>query len=79
MLTGLMDPYQERPLARPLARANVRVTTPRNFGPAVGSAMIHDLNDNQIANTLALAVSFASGNLQTSHEGTKEMTFQEAI
>ena len=37
MLTGLMDPYQERPLARPLARANVRVTTPRNFGPAVGS------------------------------------------
>jgi 2-methylcitrate dehydratase PrpD len=49
------------------------------FGPAVGSAMIHDLNDNQIANTLALAVSFASGNLQTSHEGTKEMTFQEAI
>ncbi|PZC40324.1 MAG: 2-methylcitrate dehydratase PrpD [Chloroflexi bacterium] len=49
------------------------------FGPAVGSALIQNLNKKQIANALSLAVSFASGNLQTSHEGTKEMTFQEAI
>jgi len=49
------------------------------FGPAIASAKIQSLSSDQIANTLALAVSFASGNLQTSHEGTKEMTFQEGI
>ena len=49
------------------------------FGPAIASAKIQTLSSEQIANTLALAVSFASGNLQTSHEGTKEMTFQEGI
>tara|TARA_Y100001970_G_scaffold140787_1_gene173408 strand:- start:2722 stop:4122 length:1401 start_codon:yes stop_codon:yes gene_type:complete len=49
------------------------------FGPAIASAKIQSLSSEQIANTLALAVSFASGNLQTSHEGTKEMTFQEGI
>jgi hypothetical protein len=30
---GLMNPYQERPLARPVARANLTLSTPGDFGP----------------------------------------------
>ncbi|HKJ67830.1 MAG TPA: hypothetical protein VKA68_07720, partial [bacterium] len=30
---GLQNPYQERPLARPVARAHLRFRTPQNFGP----------------------------------------------
>jgi len=33
---GLQNPYQERPLARPLARAFLRFRTPQNFGPSFG-------------------------------------------
>jgi outer membrane receptor protein involved in Fe transport len=33
---GLMNPYQERPLARPIARVNLTVTSPNDFGPTVG-------------------------------------------
>lgn len=32
-LYGLYNPYQENPLARPIARANIRVNTPANWGP----------------------------------------------
>lgn len=30
---GLMNPYQERPLARPIARANITISSPDDFGP----------------------------------------------
>jgi len=33
---GLQNPYQETPLARPVARGNFRMTTPRNWGPKFG-------------------------------------------
>ncbi len=33
-LYGLRNPYQERPLARPVARGNLRLMTPVNWGPA---------------------------------------------
>ncbi len=33
---GLQNPYQERPLARPVARANVNVRTPNDWGPTLG-------------------------------------------
>ncbi|GAI78185.1 unnamed protein product, partial [marine sediment metagenome] len=33
-LYGLQNPYQERPLARPVARGNFRLMTPENWGPA---------------------------------------------
>ncbi len=36
MLYGLQNPRQFRPLARPVARANVRLTTPPDFGPRFG-------------------------------------------
>lgn len=32
---GLMNPVQERPLARPLARANLTIASPDDFGPAL--------------------------------------------
>jgi len=32
---GLQDPFQERPLARPLLRANLNFRTPGDFGPTV--------------------------------------------
>ena len=32
---GLMNPYQERPLARPIARANLTIASPLDFGPAI--------------------------------------------
>ncbi len=32
---GLMNPVQNRPLARPLARANITITSPNDFGPTV--------------------------------------------
>lgn len=32
---GQMDPNQERPLARPIARANLTISSPVNFGPAL--------------------------------------------
>ncbi|MBW8042436.1 MAG: outer membrane beta-barrel protein [Planctomycetes bacterium] len=34
-LYGLQNPYQERPLARPLARANVLIASPNDFGPTI--------------------------------------------
>jgi len=42
---GLQNPYQEKPLARPLARANLTLMTPLDFGPAVGGFMpLADIN-----------------------------------
>jgi len=32
---GLMDPVQNRPLTRPIARANLTITSPSDFGPAL--------------------------------------------
>ena len=32
-LYGWQNPYQERPLARPVARGNIRFMTPQNWGP----------------------------------------------
>lgn len=49
------------------------------FGPTAGVAKLKGLNTSQIANSLALAVSFALGNLETSRAGTREMTFQEPL
>jgi len=45
-LYGLQNPYQERPLARPVARANLNVRSPRNWGPTV--AGINPLSQIQI-------------------------------
>lgn len=33
---GLMNPYQEKPVAQPFIRANARILTPIGFGPALG-------------------------------------------
>jgi len=33
---GLQNPYQERPLARPIFRANIAFSTPEDFGPGIG-------------------------------------------
>lgn len=35
-LEGLQNPYMEIPLARPIARANVRFHVPSNWGPSLG-------------------------------------------
>jgi len=32
---GLMNPKQERPLARPIANANITITSPGDFGPTI--------------------------------------------
>jgi len=32
---GLQNPYQERPTARPVARANIRFMSPKDFGPTI--------------------------------------------
>jgi len=34
-LYGLQNPYQERPLPQPVARANIQLHSPRNFGPRI--------------------------------------------
>jgi outer membrane receptor protein involved in Fe transport len=34
---GLSNPIQDRPLARPVARANITFTSPNDFGPTLGS------------------------------------------
>ena len=34
---GLQNPYQERPLARPVLRANILLKTPGKWGPAIGN------------------------------------------
>ena len=46
-LYGLTNPYQERPLPRPVARANVRVHSPGDFGPMFGGR--HPLGDVQLS------------------------------
>jgi len=35
MIYGLQNPYQERPIARPLLRYNLRLRSPRDWGPTV--------------------------------------------
>ena len=56
---GLQDPYQERPLARPVARANVRFRSPRNWGPTIaGINPIGDLS-------LSLLFSWRAGRYMT--------------
>lgn len=49
------------------------------FGSVAATSKVLDLNSMQIAHALALAVSFASGNLETGRAGTREMTFQEPV
>lgn len=49
------------------------------FGPAVASARLRGLTAAQAAHAIALAVSYAFGNLETSRAGTREMTFQEPV
>ena len=49
------------------------------FGPAVAAARLHGLDAEQTAHAIALAVSYAFGNLETSRAGTREMTFQEPV
>jgi len=44
---GLQNPYQERPLARPVLRANLNFRTPRDWGPAM--AGIKPLGDIHLA------------------------------
>jgi len=44
---GLQNPYQERPLARPLLRYNLRIRSPREWGPTVGG--IKPLGDLQLS------------------------------
>src|SRR5262249_6352373 len=49
------------------------------FGATAAAARARRLSADQAANALALAVSFAAGNLETSRAGTREMTFQEPV
>ncbi len=56
---GLQNPYQERPLARPVARANLNIRTPRDWGPPV--AGINPIGDIQ----LSLLFSYRSGRYET--------------
>ncbi|MDA0256419.1 MAG: MmgE/PrpD family protein [Chloroflexi bacterium] len=49
------------------------------FGPAVAAARLRGLDAEQTAHAIALAVSYAFGNLETSRAGTREMTFQEPV
>ena len=58
-IEGLQNPYQERPLARPIARANIRLRSPRDFGPVVsGIKPLGDLS-------LSLLYSWRSGRYET--------------
>jgi len=44
-LYGLQNPYQERPIARPLARANILFKSPSDFGPTMaGIKPISDIS-----------------------------------
>ena len=36
MLYGLQNPYQEKPLARPVANGNIRIMSPDSWGPLLG-------------------------------------------
>ncbi len=49
------------------------------FGPAVAASRLRGLTPEQTQHALALAVSYAFGNLETSRAGTREMTFQEPV
>ncbi len=49
------------------------------FGPAVAASRLRGLTAEQTADAIALAVSYAFGNLETSRAGTREMTFQEPV
>jgi len=40
MRYGLQNPYQERPLPRPIFRANLQLMTPRNWGPKLGGIRV---------------------------------------
>ena len=44
---GTTDYYQDKPLARPFARANIEVITPRDFGPDLGG--LHLLGDLRLS------------------------------
>jgi hypothetical protein len=46
MIYGLQNPYQQRPIARPLLRYNLRIRSPRDWGPSVG--YIKPLGDLQL-------------------------------
>ena len=56
---GLRDPKQEKPLARPSARANIQLRSPDNWGPALGG--IKPLEDV----TVDLLFQYKSGNYFT--------------
>ncbi len=49
------------------------------FGPAVAASRLRGLSPDATAHAIALAVSYAFGNLETSRAGTREMTFQEPV
>jgi hypothetical protein len=58
-LYGLYNPYQEKPLARPIARANIRLHTPAGWGPRVTS---YKPIDNFLVSVL---FQWRSGNYET--------------
>ncbi len=50
-IEGLQNPNLERPVARPTAAMNLRLTTPSDFGPAVGSVYpVGDFSVNFLVN-----------------------------
>jgi len=56
---GLQNPYQSTPLARPVARANLNVRTPRNWGPTISG--INPLSEIQ----MSLLFSWKAGSYMT--------------
>ena len=70
---GLRNPQQEKPLARPFARANAQLRTPDNWGPALGG--IKPLEDL----TVDLLFQFKSGDYFTWEAGIGPFTVENNL
>ena len=79
LLYGLQNPYQERPLARPIANGNIRVMSPSSWGPLFGGLSVSVLMTYRAGryDTWDPLTSYEINNVQWKDEFFFDMRFEK--
>ena len=79
LLYGLQNPYQEKPLARPIANGNIRIMSPDSWGPLLGGLSLSVLMTYRAGryDTWDPLTSYEINNIQWKDEYFFDMRFEK--